>query len=47
VDANGNLVPGTVTIGNISVTIVDLGTTLRITTLDGSSGQSTVFEIPK
>lgn len=47
VDANGNLIPGTVTIGNITVTVVDLGTTLRITTLDGSTGQSTVFEVPK
>lgn len=47
VDANGNLIPGTVTIGSITVTVVDLGTTLRITTLDGSTGQSTVFEVPK
>jgi hypothetical protein len=29
------------------VTVADLGTTLRITTLDTSSGQTTVFEIPK
>ena len=47
VDANGNLIPGTVTIGSISVTVVDLGTTLRITTIDSSSGQTTTFEIPK
>lgn len=47
VDAQGNLIPGTVTIGNITVTIVDLGTTLRITTLDTSTGQSSVFEVPK
>jgi curli production assembly/transport component CsgF len=47
VDANGKLVPGTVSIGSISVTVADLGTTLRITTLDTSSGQTTVFEIPK
>lgn len=47
VDANGNLIPGTVTIGSISVTVLDLGTTLRITTIDSSSGQTTTFEIPK
>jgi curli production assembly/transport component CsgF len=47
VDASGNLIPGTVTIGNITVTIVNLGTTLRITTLDSATGQSSVFEVPK
>jgi len=47
VDAKGNLVPGTVTIGSISVTVLDLGTTLKITTLDTSSGQSNTFEVPK
>jgi curli production assembly/transport component CsgF len=47
VDASGNLIPGTVTVGSLTVTIVDLGTTWRITTLDTSSGQSTVFEVPK
>lgn len=47
VGADGKLIPGTVSIGSISVTVVDLGTTLRITTLDTSSGQTTVFEIPK
>lgn len=47
VDANGNLIPGTVTIGSFTVTVVDLGTTLRITTTDGSTGQTSTFEIPK
>lgn len=47
VDSQGNLIPGTVTIGSISVTVVDLGSTLSITTLDTSTGQSTTFEIPK
>ena len=47
VDAHGNLIPGTVTVGNMSVTVLDLGTTLRITTVDATSGQSSVFEVPK
>lgn len=47
VDSSGNLIPGTVTIGSFSVTVADLGTTLRITTTDSSTGQTSVFEIPK
>jgi len=47
VDSSGNLIPGVFTVGNIQVTVVDLGTTLRISTLDNATGQSTVFEVPK
>ena len=47
VDSSGNLVPGVFTVGNIQVTVVDLGTTLRITTLDTGTSQTTVFEVPK
>lgn len=47
VDSSGNLIPGTVTIGSFTVTVADLGTTLRITTTDGATGQTSVFEIPK
>lgn len=47
VDASGNLIPGTVTIGSFSVTVADLGSTLRITTTDSATGQTSVFEIPK
>ncbi len=46
VDPNGNLVPGTFTIGNIRVVVTSGVGLLTITTTDLSSGQSTTFPVP-
>lgn len=46
VDSNGNLVPGTFTIGNIRVVVTAGAGLLTITTTDLSTGQSTTFQVP-
>lgn len=46
VDTNGNLVPGTFTIGNIKVVVTSGVGLLTITTTDLSTGQSTTFQVP-
>ena len=46
VDSNGNLVPGTFTIGNIRVVVAAGAGLLTITTTDLSTGQSTTFQVP-
>ena len=46
VDSNGNLVPGTFTIGNIRVIVTAGAGLLTITTTDLSTGQSTTFQVP-
>lgn len=46
VDANGNLIPGTVQTADFTITIVDIGGgILEITTIDITTGQSTVFQV--
>lgn len=42
---NGQLIPGTITVGDFTITIVDLGSTLQVTTSDGVN--TTVFEVSK
>ncbi len=46
VDANGNLIPGTIQTTDFIIAIVDLGGgVLQITTTDKSTGQSTSFQV--
>lgn len=46
VDSNGNLIPGTVQTTDFSINIVDIGGgLLEITTIDLTTGQSTVFQV--
>lgn len=46
VDTNGNLIPGTVSTIDFTITIVDIGGgLLEITTVDKNTGQSTVFQV--
>jgi curli production assembly/transport component CsgF len=46
VNTNGNLIPGTVQTADFTITIVDLGGgILEITTIDITTGQSTVFQV--
>ena len=46
VDANGNLIPGTIQTTDFTISIVDLGGgLLQITTTDKASGQSTSFQV--
>lgn len=46
VDSNGNLIPGTFTIGNLRVEITSGVGVLTITTTDLNTGQSTTFQVP-
>jgi len=47
-DAGGNLIPGTVSTGNYSIQISDLGGgMLQITTTDKVTGDSTSFQVSK
>jgi len=46
VDSKGNLIPGELDTQNFSISIVDLGNgTLKITTTDKTTGESTSFEV--
>ena len=46
VDANGNLIPGTIQTTDFIIAIVDLGGgVLQITTTDKATGQSTSFQV--
>ena len=46
IDSSGNLKPGTVQTADFIISIVDLGNgTLRITTTDKSSGQTSSFDV--